>query len=43
MVGHGVEAFDLDATDILMIENVGNLVCRAASTSAKTTRLPSSR
>ena len=30
MVGHGVEAFDLDATDILMIENVGNLVCPAA-------------
>ncbi len=30
MVGHGVEAFDLDNTDILMIENVGNLVCPAA-------------
>jgi hydrogenase nickel incorporation protein HypB len=30
MVGHGVEEFDLDATDILMIENVGNLVCPAA-------------
>jgi len=30
MVGHGVEAFDLYATDILMIENVGNLVCPAA-------------
>ncbi len=30
MVGHGVEHFDLDATDILMIENVGNLVCPAA-------------
>ncbi len=30
MVGHGVEAFDLEATDILMIENVGNLVCPAA-------------
>ena len=30
MVGHGIEHFDLDATDILMIENVGNLVCPAA-------------
>jgi len=30
MVGHGVEHFDLAATDILMIENVGNLVCPAA-------------
>ncbi len=30
MVGHGVEAFDLEATDILMIENVGNLVCPAS-------------
>lgn len=30
MVGHGVEHFDLDATDILMIENVGNLVCPAS-------------
>ncbi|MDT8440080.1 MAG: hydrogenase nickel incorporation protein HypB [Desulfuromonadales bacterium] len=30
MVGHGVENFDLPATDILMIENVGNLVCPAA-------------
>ncbi len=30
MVGHGVDAFDLDATDILMIENVGNLVCPAS-------------
>ncbi len=30
MVGHGVESFDLDATDLLMIENVGNLVCPAA-------------
>ncbi|TLM66315.1 MAG: hydrogenase nickel incorporation protein HypB [Deltaproteobacteria bacterium] len=29
MVAHGVEAFDLPATDILMIENVGNLVCPA--------------
>ena len=30
MVGHGIEAFDLSATDILMIENVGNLVCPAS-------------
>ena len=30
MVAHGVETFDLPATDILMIENVGNLVCPAA-------------
>lgn len=30
MVGHGVEDFDLDATEILMIENVGNLVCPAS-------------
>jgi len=30
MVGHGVEEFDLAATDVLMIENVGNLVCPAA-------------
>jgi hydrogenase nickel incorporation protein HypB len=29
MVGHGVEDFDLARTDILMIENVGNLVCPA--------------
>ena len=29
MVAHGVEDFNLDATDILMIENVGNLVCPA--------------
>jgi hydrogenase nickel incorporation protein HypB len=29
MVGHGVEAFDLERTDLLMIENVGNLVCPA--------------
>ena len=29
MVGHGVESFDLAETDILMIENVGNLVCPA--------------
>ena len=30
MVGHGVEHFDLAKTDILMIENVGNLVCPAS-------------
>ena len=30
MVGHGVEPFDLTKTDVLMIENVGNLVCPAA-------------
>lgn len=30
MVGHGVDHFDLAACDILMIENVGNLVCPAA-------------
>ncbi|PLX98893.1 MAG: hydrogenase accessory protein HypB [Desulfuromonas sp.] len=30
MVGHGVEGFDLTTTDVLMIENVGNLVCPAA-------------
>ncbi|HXV22533.1 MAG TPA: hydrogenase nickel incorporation protein HypB [Desulfuromonadales bacterium] len=30
MVGHGVEAFALGATDVLLIENVGNLVCPAA-------------
>ena len=30
MVGHGVEHFDLTSTDVLMIENVGNLVCPAA-------------
>lgn len=30
MVGHGVEHFDLPQTDILMIENVGNLVCPAS-------------
>ena len=30
MVGHGVEGFDLPRTDILMIENVGNLVCPAS-------------
>ena len=30
VVGHGVESFDLVETDILMIENVGNLVCPAS-------------
>ncbi len=30
LVGHGVDGFDLAATDVLMIENVGNLVCPAA-------------
>ncbi len=30
MVGHGVDLFDLGATDVLMIENVGNLVCPAS-------------
>lgn len=30
MVGHGIENFDLVETDVLMIENVGNLVCPAA-------------
>jgi hydrogenase nickel incorporation protein HypB len=30
MVGHGVDGFDLAATDVLMIENVGNLVCPAS-------------
>lgn len=30
MVGHGVEAFDLTTTDVLIIENVGNLVCPAS-------------
>jgi len=29
MVAHGVESFDLPRTDVLMIENVGNLVCPA--------------
>jgi hydrogenase nickel incorporation protein HypB len=29
MVAHGVEDFDLAATDVLLIENVGNLVCPA--------------
>ena len=30
MVGHGVADFDLAETDVLMIENVGNLVCPAS-------------
>ncbi len=30
MVGHGLEHFDLDSLQILMIENVGNLVCPAS-------------
>lgn len=30
MVGHGVDHFPLEKTDILMIENVGNLVCPAS-------------
>lgn len=30
MVGHGVEHFDLDRLQMLMIENVGNLVCPAS-------------
>jgi hydrogenase nickel incorporation protein HypB len=30
MVGHGAAAFALKGTDVLMIENVGNLVCPAA-------------
>ncbi len=30
MIGHGVDNFDLATTDILMIENVGNLVCPAS-------------
>ncbi len=30
MVAHGVEAFGLAGTDVLMIENVGNLVCPAS-------------
>ena len=30
MVAHGVEHFDLERTDVLMIENVGNLVCPAS-------------
>jgi hydrogenase nickel incorporation protein HypB len=30
MVMHGTEGFDLDSLDVLLIENVGNLVCPAA-------------
>ncbi|BDV44789.1 hydrogenase accessory protein HypB [Geotalea uraniireducens] len=30
MVAHAVEGFDLDALDLLLIENVGNLVCPAS-------------
>ncbi len=30
MVSHAVENFDLDALDVLLIENVGNLVCPAS-------------
>jgi hydrogenase nickel incorporation protein HypB len=30
MIMHGIDSFDLDNLDILMIENVGNLVCPAA-------------
>lgn len=30
MIMHGTESFDLDNLDLLMIENVGNLVCPAA-------------
>ena len=30
MVGHAVENFDLDDLDVLLIENVGNLVCPAS-------------
>ncbi len=30
MVGHGLEHFDLDSLQMLMIENVGNLVCPAS-------------
>lgn len=30
MIMHGTENFDLDNLDVLMIENVGNLVCPAA-------------
>ncbi len=30
MVCHGVESFDLHALDLLLIENVGNLVCPAS-------------
>ncbi|GLI38171.1 hydrogenase nickel incorporation protein HypB [Geobacter hydrogenophilus] len=30
MVGHAVEEFDLNALDLLLVENVGNLVCPAS-------------
>ncbi|MDD2897620.1 MAG: hydrogenase nickel incorporation protein HypB [Desulfuromonadaceae bacterium] len=30
MIMHGTDAFDMDSLDLLMIENVGNLVCPAA-------------
>lgn len=30
MIMHGTDGFDLDALDLLLIENVGNLVCPAA-------------
>jgi len=30
MVAHAVEEFDLDALDLLLVENVGNLVCPAS-------------
>ncbi len=30
MVSHALEAFELDALDVLLIENVGNLVCPAS-------------
>jgi hydrogenase nickel incorporation protein HypB len=30
MIGHGIENFDLAETQVLMIENVGNLVCPAS-------------
>lgn len=30
MIMHGTEAFDLDRLDLLLIENVGNLVCPAS-------------
>lgn len=30
MVGHAAEGFDLDALDLLLVENVGNLVCPAS-------------
>ena len=30
MVGHGIEEFELERTDLLIVENVGNLVCPAS-------------